>query len=180
MKKTELFNINAGDTFSIGGIEFIKFNQDGDKVTVVARNTVFDSEFGSYNNFAESKVLKRLEEEILPKIADEIGTENICDITTDLTTLDGLKPYGEMTSKISLPTFDFYRANVELFDKYKLNEWWWLATPDTANPHYNPVWIVCVSPFGDFNDCSCSGCGGVRPFLILNSSIFGSCEASNG
>lgn len=176
MKKTELFNINAGDTFSIGGIEFIKFNQDGDKVTVVARDTVFDSEFESDNNFAESKVLKRLEEEILPKIADEIGIENICDITTDLTALDGLKPYGKLTSKISLPTFDFYRANVELFDKYKLNEWWWLATPDTAKPHYNPVWIVCVSPGGgiDFHDYY--GDGGVRPFLILNSSIFVSCE----
>lgn len=176
MKKTELFNINAGDTFKVGGIEFIKFNQDGDKVTAVAKDIVFDSKFGNNNNLAESEVLKRLEKEILPKIADEIGMDNICDITTDLTTLDGLKPYDEMTSKISLPTFDFYRANVHIFDKYKLDSWWWLATPDTAQPHYDPVWITCVSPRGLIHNYHYYYDGGVRPFLIFNSSIFVSCE----
>lgn len=176
MKKTELFNVNVGDTFRIADIEFIKFNQNGDMVTAVARDTLFNSEFGKNNNLAESDVLKRLEKEVLPKIADEIGIENICDITTDLTTLDGLKPYDELTSKISLPTFDFYRANVDLFDKYKLDEWWWLATPDTAKPHYNPVWIVCVSPNGVIHYNFYYGDNGVRPFLIFNSSIFVSCE----
>lgn len=176
MKKTELFNINVSDTFKVGGIEFIKFNQNGDKVTAVAKDIVFNSEFGSDNDFAKSKVLKRLEEEILPRIADEIGMDNIFDITTDLTTLDGLKPYDEMTSKISLPTFDFYRANVAIFDKYKVNKWWWLATPDTAQPHYNPTWIVCVSPSGDFSSDSYDRSNGVRPLLIFNSSIFVSCE----
>ena len=176
MKKTELFNINVGDTFKVGGIEFIKFNQDGEKVTAVARDVVFRSEYGDDNNFAKSKVLKRLEEEILPKIADEIGMDNICDITTDLTTLDGLKPYGEMTSKISLPTFDFYRSNVAMFDKYKVDTWWWLATPDTAQPHYDPVWITCVSPVGGINFINCGNNYGVRPFLLFNSSIFVSCE----
>lgn len=176
MKKNELFNINVGDTFKVGGIELIKFNQEGDKVTAVAKDTVFNSEFGNNNNFAESKILKRLEEEILPKIADEIGMENIFDITTDLTTLDGLKPYGEMTSKISLPTFDFYRANVAIFDKYKVKTWWWLATPDTAKPHYDPVWITCVSPSGRICNYSYYYFNGVRPILLFNSSIFVSCE----
>lgn len=176
MKKTELFNVKVGDTFKVGGIEFIKFNQDGDKVTVVARDTAFNSEFGNDNNFAESKVLKRLENEILPKIADEIGMDNIFDITTDLTTLDGLKPYGEMTSKISLPTFDFYRANIAIFDKYKLSKWWWLSTPDTAQPHYDPIWITCVSPGGNFDYNYYCNDFGVRPILIFSSSIFVSCE----
>ncbi len=175
MKKTELFNIKVGDTFKIGDVEFIKFGQGGDKVTAVTKDIVFSSVFGKNNNFAESKVLRRLENEFLPKIAEEIGMENICDITTDLTTLDGLKPYGEMTSKISLPTFDFYRQNVNVFDKYKPNTWWWLATPDTAQPHYNPVWVVCVSPDGDiYNYCNIDD--GVRPFLRFESSIFVSCE----
>ena len=176
MKKTELFNIKVGDTFKIGDVEFIKFDQDGDKVTAVTKDIVFNSEFGSNNNLAESKVLKRLNDEVLPKLAEEIGMDNICDITTDLTTLDGLKPYGDLTSKISLPTFDFYRQNVNLFDKYKLKTWWWLATPDTAQPHYDPIWVTCVSPYGDIYYGNCSNVSGVRPFLCFESSIFVSCE----
>ena len=176
MKKAELFNIKAGDTFKIGDVEFINFGQDDGKVTAVTKDNVFRSEFGENNNLAESKVLKRLEEEFLPKIAEEIGMENICDITTDLTTLDGLKPYDNLTSKISLPTFDFYRQNVSIFDKYKLNDWWWLATPDTAKPHYDPIWIVCVSPFGGIGYSDYDINRGVRPFLRFESSIFVSCE----
>ena len=176
MKKTELFNIKVGDTFKIGDVEFIKFDQDGDKVTAVTKDIVFKSEFGSNNNLAESKVLKRLNDEVLPKLAEEIGMENICDITTDLTTLDGLKPYGDLTSKISLPTFDFYRQNVNLFDKYKLKTWWWLATPDTAQPHYDPIWVTCVSPIGYVIGNFCNDDIGVRPFLRFESSIFVSCE----
>ena len=176
MKKTELFNIKVGDTFKIGDVEFIKFDQDGDKVTAVTKDIAFTSVFGKNNNLAESKVLKRLENEFLPKLAEEIGMENICDITTDLTALDGLKPYEDLTSKISLPTFDFYRQNVNIFDKYKLNTWWWLATPDTARPHYDPDWIVCVSPNGYVNYFNYYFDFGVRPFLRFESSIFVSCE----
>ncbi len=176
MKKTELFNIEIGKTFKIADVEFIKFGQDGDKVTAVAKDIVFNAEFGKNNNFAKSDVLQRLEAEFLPKIAEEVGIDNICDITTDLTTLDGLKPYNDLTSKISLPTFDFYRQNVALFDKYKLNTWWWLATPESAEPHCGPNWIVCVSPSGRIDYDYCRNDNGVRPFLRFESSIFVSCE----
>ena len=81
-----------------------------------------------------------------------------------------------MTSKISLPTLDFYRENVEIFDKHKLDEWWWLATPESAQPHGNPFWTLCVSPsgiiFSDLYDFDI----GVRPFLYFVSSISVSCE----
>ena len=176
MKKTELFNIKIGDTFKIGDVEFISFGQDDGKVTAVTRDIIFRSEFGENNNLAESKVLKKLKKEFLPKLAEEIGLENICDITTDLTALDGLKPYDDLNSKVSLPTFDFYRQNVNIFDKYKVDMWWWLATPDTAEPHYEPRWTVCVSPFGDFYYGNYGDNYGVRPFLRFESSIFVSCE----
>ncbi len=172
MKQTELSNIQVENTFSIAGIEFIKFLDEDGITTAVAKDIVFNSRFGENNNFAESEILKRLEEEFLPKIADAVGEENICDITTDLTTLDGLKVYGEMTSKISLPTFDFYRANVHIFDKYNPSRWWWLATADSAKPHYDPIWACCVSPYGDlFNDFYFLDYG-VRPILRFVSSIF--------
>ena len=176
MKKTELSNVKVGKTFKIGEIEFIKFS-DIDGVTIaVSKDIVFRSEFGDNNNLAESDVLEKLNKEILPELIKEVGQENILEFETDLTTLDGLKPYEPLKSKISIPSFDFYRANVEMFDKYKVDSWWWLATPDTAEPHYNPSWLLCVSPGGGIYSDNCNGRRGVRPFLKFVSSIFVSYE----
>ena len=169
-------NVKDGDTFKVDGIEFIKFpNVDG-MTPVVARNILFNSRFGDNNDLRTSDVLKRLKEEYLPKICAAIGEENVCAFPTDLTTWDGLKPYGVMEDKISLPTMDFYRENVEIFDKYPVKGWWWLATPETAQPHGTPTWILCVSPHGDvYLDFYRIG-NGVRPFLFFKSSIFGSSD----
>ena len=172
----ELSAVEVGATFEVAGMEFIKFPEIMGLTPVVAKDTVFDYEFGTNNDFRNSKVFERLKEEILPGIIDAVGAESVCEFETDLTTLDGLKPYGVMRSKISLPTLDFYRENVAIFDEYKLDEWWWLATPESAKPHSNPWWILCVSPSGNINlDFYYNGLG-VRPLLYFVSSIFVSVE----
>ena len=176
-KRVTFPGVKDGETFRIAGMEFIKFSATKDGTPVLMRDVAFTSRFGSSNDLRTSNVLKRLQEDFLPKIIAAVGEENVLSFQTDLTTLDGLKPYGVMESKISLPTFDFYRANVEIFDQHKVNSWWWLATPDSAKPHYDPVWVLCVSPAGriGIDDCGYFDCG-VRPFLIFNSSIFESSE----
>ena len=176
-KKVCINSVKDGETFQVGGIEFIKFPGVDGMTPVVAKDILFTSRFGSNNNLKESDVLKRMEEEVLPKVIEAVGKENLCPIKTDLTTLDGLTPYGEMESLISLPTFDFYRANVGIFDRHKVKNWWWLATPESALPHDDPTWIVCVAPSGCIGNYYDGGFRhGVRPFLIFVSSIFGSCE----
>ena len=169
--------VKDGETFKVGKYEFIKFPDVDGKTPVVMKDIAFRSAFGSNNDLRTSTVLKRMQEKILPEIIEVAGEENVLAFKTDLTTLDGLKPYEELESRISLPTFDFYRANVEIFDKYKLSAWWWLATPESAQPHYNPNWIVCVSPSGGFDFNGYNYDRGVRPFLIFDSSIFESSEA---
>ena len=165
--------VKDGEVFSVGGVEFIKFPEVNGTVPAVAKNIVFNSRFGDSNDLRSSDVLKKLMDDFLPKIIDAVGVENLCTIKTDLTTLDGLKPCGVMASLVSLPTFDFYRANVEIFDKHNPGRWWWLATPESAPPHESPDWVSCVAPSGDIN-CGYYGSGyhGVRPFLSFNSSIF--------
>ena len=167
--------VKEDGTFTVAGIEFIKFPAEGDRIPVMAKDILFRSWFGSNNDLRKSAVLKKMEEDVLPKIIEAVGEENVLTFKTDLTTEDGLKPYGEMESKISLPTLDFYRANVAIFDKHKVNEWFWLATPESAQPHCDPDWILCVAPSGDVHfDYYDGGCG-VRPFLYFHSSIFESC-----
>lgn len=176
MSKLKLSEVENGKVFGIGEYEFIKFSETDGKVLAVAKEILFNSEFGNNANFAESEVLERLTKEVLPKIEETVGAENVCEFETDLTALDGVKTYGKITSKISLPTLDFYRANVEIFDKYKLNKWWWLATPDSAYPHWNSPFILCVSPVGNVNRNFFNYYFGLRPFLSFTSSIFVSCE----
>lgn len=177
MKTVKLSEVSVGKIFKVGDFEFIKFAEKDGLASVVAKNEVFRSCFGKNNNFAESEVMERLTNEILPKLEESVGAENICEFETDLITFDGLKTYGKITSKISLPTLDFYRANVEIFDKYKLSRWWWLATADSAYPHWEGcLWGLCVSPVGNMNSYYYYLNFGVRPFLSFKSSIFVSCE----
>lgn len=173
----KLSDIDIGGTFKIGDVTFIKFADINGCTLAVTKDLIFESSFGDDNNFANSRVLERLNKEFLPKITDIVGVENLCDIHTDLTTLDGLKPYPELTSKISLPTMTFYRENVQIFDKYKVNNWWWLCTPESAQPHDDPLYTLCVSPSGYVYDYgSVNGYYGVRPLLCFVSSISVSCE----
>jgi len=173
-KNTVVFpNVKDGETFTVAGMDFIKFPDADGKTPVVMKDIAFRSRFGDNNDFRSSDILKKLEQEFLPKIIEAIGEENVLSFKTDLTTLDGLKPYGVTVTRISLPTLDFYRANVEVFDKYNPNTWWWLATPESAKPHEDPYWVLCVSPSGCIGGSSCDyGISGVRPFLFFNSSIF--------
>lgn len=167
--------VKEDGTFTVAGIEFIKFPAEGDRIPVMAKEILFRSRFGSNNDLRNSTVLKKMEEDVLPKIIEAVGEENVLTFKTDLTTEDGLKPYGEMESKISLPTLDFYRTNVETFDKHKVSGWFWLATPESAQPHCDPDWILCVAPSGVIDNDSYNDVGGVRPFLYFHSSIFESC-----
>lgn len=170
--------IKDGDTFTIAGMDFIKFPSVNGQTPAVMKDIAFISRFGGNNDLRSSDVLRRMETEILPKIIEAVGRENICTVKTDLTTLDGLTPYGDMESFISLPTLDFYRSNVSIFDKHRPGQWWWLATAESAPPHDDPRWVLCVSPsgcvYGGFYDIIDFG---VRPFCIFNSSIFESSEA---
>ena len=174
MKK---FNVADKSTFTVAGIEFIKFPEVNGKVPVVARDILFNSRFGENNDFTNSEIREKLAD-ILEKIKSEVGAENICTFETDLTALDGLKPYPTLKSEISIPTFDFVRQNVDVFDMYPVDDYWWTATPDSAQPHANPYLVTCVSPRGDVG-CNCSNYGnnGVRPFLIFPSSLFVSDES---
>ena len=178
VKKVEIRypGIQDGETFQLAGIEFIKFPSKDGQTVIMAKDPVFRSAFGKNNDLRSSTVRKKLEKDILPKIIAEIGADNLCTVKTDLTTLDGLKPYGVMESLISIPTLDFYRENVEVFDKYNLREVFWLATPESAKPHCEPAWVLCVWPSGFVGYFNCINGRAVRPVLILKSSIFESSE----
>ena len=175
-KKVLFPGVKPGETFEVAGIRFFRFRGENGMTAVMPCKSLFRSEFGPSADFKEGYILPRLEKEYLPKIIEAVGEENVCTFKTDLTTLDGLKTYGEVESKISLPTLDFYRANVDIFDLHKSPDWPWLATAWSAEPHYDSSLVLCVSPDGSINCSNYYYRYGVRPILYFVSSIFGSCE----
>ena len=176
-KTVILSDVRDREIFKLGRFELIKFTMPDGTVMAVFKDCPFQSRFGDNNDLSRSDILKKLTSEILPEIEEIVGAENVLEFETDLLSLDGSKKHGKMTSKISLPTFDFYRVNRETFEKYKLDEWWWLATPDSTSEYYNDKWCVCVAPSGYFINYDYGiNVYGVRPVLRLVSSISVSCE----
>lgn len=173
-KGKSLSEVKNGEIFKIGDAEFVKVSEIDGVVNAVTKGLVFSSKFGDNNNFSDSVILAKLITEFLPEIKKEVGAENIKDVATNLTTLDGMKEYGNIVSKVTLPTLDFYRENREIFNKHNPNGWWWLSTADSCNNSY----VLCVSPSGSINYYNCDDyfSFGVRPFLRFSSSIFVSCE----
>ena len=178
MSNTKILNtIPTEKTFKIGEFEFIKLTDENGIVTAVSKNCLFNSQFGVNNNFSNSDILKKLTDEILPEIEGIIGAENVVEFETDLLSLDGSAKHGTVKSKISIPTFDFYRRNRAAFEMHKINKWWWLATPDSTSEYNDDDWCVCVSPSGSISSDYCGDDDyGVRPFLSFVSSISVSCD----
>lgn len=57
MREIKKIKCQDGETFTVAGIEFIKFPGKGGKTPVVARDTLFRSAFGANNDLRNSKVL---------------------------------------------------------------------------------------------------------------------------
>ena len=173
MKNIEIIKINE-ELFRIGKYEFIKFTAENGNIIGVLKDSLGDMRFGDNNDFSKSDILKNLNGEFLHEIESIVGAENVLEFETDLTSVDGSKKHGTMKSKVSLPTFDFYRQHRATFAKYKLDDWWWLATPHTTSEHMNDWWVSCVSPGGNINNNNYNNSNGVRPFLTFVSTIFDS------
>ena len=164
---------DPGDVVSIGGKEFIILDQSGDTTALIFKELFLTREkFGSSNNYDGSYVDK-----VCCKFAEDlesiVGERNLVLHTVDLTSDDGLKDYGKIQRRVSMLTADMYRRYADVLDKFKQDNWWWLATPYSTKQHDNDLWVKCVSPSGclDYYLYGYGG-GGVRPFCILKSDIF--------
>lgn len=169
-----------GKIAKIGDYEFIVLskNEQLGTVELLLKDSLVDSVFGDTCDFKTSKV-KQILDKFAKTISDIVGEDNLIEHTVDLTSNDGLKDYGKTNAKMSLLTCDLYRKYVEVIDEYKLDNWWWTATPFSTPKHGYEKSVFCVSRL-DFlsnsnGNCNCSG-NGVRPFCILKSAIFVSCE----
>lgn len=165
----------VGGTVDVADIEWIVLDKDeeGNLLCLardfVYKNTQFDSDS---NNYANSNIRKKLNDDLLKKITKKIGKDALFDIEIDLTSDDGLDDYGKVTDKVGLLTADMYRKYNRIIENYKVDDWWWLATPYSTPHRGYSSYVRCVYRDGTLNNDDCSLNNGVRPFCIFSSSIF--------
>ena len=172
----KLSEFEAGDIAAIGSHKMIVLDHIGGNTLLLRKDSLRTMAFGRGNNYNGSDV-DRVCNEFAEELAGIVGEENIILHEVDLTADDGLKDYGKIQRKASLRTADMQRKYVEILDKYRLDIWEWLATAFSIPPHDEDNWVKCVSPSGYFISGVCNYDNiGVRPFLILKSTIFESLE----
>ncbi len=174
----KLLDVGAGDTFNLGGFDFIVLEQTDSGTAVILKDLWRDDEvFSRSNNNFDGSNADELCYEFEEELKKELGQDIFVSHSVDLTSDDGLKDYGVVERNVSLLTTEQYRKYVEILDKHKLDEYWWLATPHSTKTHDNDNWVKCVSPSGIIDFSSYIGINiGVRPFCILKSNIFVSCK----
>lgn len=170
--KVELSTVSPGGVIYLGEDEFVVLDHDDGGTLVISKDFMEeDVKFGDNTDFNGSNVQRVLYEDILPKIEEVVGAENILPQTVKLTTVDNQNVYEDVTGRIRLLTFDEARKYNLLIVNEDLYDYWWTMTPWSSKDRWEyPVTVV--SPSGDFNFRYCYGQGGVRPVLYLKSNIF--------
>ena len=163
-----LGRVICGSDIEIGDRSYIVLEHRNDGTTAVItkdfwKRMEFDNDSGDY---AESAVRNALNNEFYNEVANAVGVESIIEHEVNLTADDGTNKGVVCRDNVSLLTTDLYRKYRDFLPAYGF--WWWTATPySTEFPRY----VCCVSGDGTlgWDICDCSR--GVRPFLILDSSV---------
>lgn len=126
------------------------------------------------NDWRISELRQHLNSDLLEKIENEIGEENVIGFERDLLSVDGQNQYRACKDKVSLLTLDEYRKYRSLIPNEEY--YWWLLTPwsTPCNEYYK--WMSVVLPSGDIDSYVCDNGSGVRPVCIFSPSIFESKE----
>lgn len=115
----------------INGRNFIMLEKAGGVMTICTKQSVANMAFGESTDFHNSDVLKYLQKEVLPELEYIIGKDNILPFETNLKAYNNDNLYLDITSRISLPTFDMYKRYEDLFDRFANN--FWTATAYDTN-----------------------------------------------
>lgn len=136
-----------------------------------SESTRFDPDI---NDWRISELRQHLNSDLLEKIENEIGEENVIGFERNLLSVDGQKEYEKCKDKVSMLALDEYRKYRSLIPNEEY--YWWLLTPwsTPCNEYYK--WTAVVLPSGYFNGNGCCNSNGVRPVCIFSPSIFESKE----
>lgn len=175
MERKRAKDLHMGDSITVAGIKWSKFAEDEDKnAYLLADECIWEKAFGDSNDWRKSSIRKDLNDDLCKKIVAELGKDAIVPITVDLFSHDGFKDYGTCEDMISILIYDLYRNNRENIKE--CDKAFWTCTPDSTPSGCGDRGVRCVSSNGFVFYCWSGNVKAVRPFFILKSSIFVSCD----
>lgn len=170
--KFKLSTVKPGGVIELGEDEFVVLDHDDGGTLVISKELMAeDVKFGENTDFNGSNVQHMLYEDILPKLEESVGKDNILSQTVKLTTVDNQNVYEDVTGKIRLLTFDEARKYNQLIVNEYLGDYWWLMTPWTSRDRWEYP-VAVVSPFGSVGRRRYCSNYGVRPVCIFSSTLF--------
>ena len=176
MKKTVY---NPGDIVKLGGIEFVVLDNnmagsssDEEVLFILATKSQGDSRFGDNNNYAESDLLKAVRDWLNELEGKGVDIYKLRSRRLDLTTLDGYKGYGTMEVHAAPLTIDEARKYAEVIPN--CDDLTWLVTGWGGPGHLGESSVLRVLSNGDWYYSSASYSRGIRPALVIPSSLLDS------
>lgn len=163
--------LSPGDIITLADIKFVVLDIINGNPFVVALTNQGNIPFGGGNNYATSSLREAVENWLEDF---DIDTDLIIEREVDLTTLDGYKGYGKLKVKAAPLTMDEARKYAELIPNP--DDWSWLATGWGAPEHNGSRNALSVESSGYWEDCFCPNSNGVRPALMLSSTLLTSVE----
>ena len=173
MKKYAVLH-EPGDIVTLAGTRFVVLDVERrgslpDSLFLLALESVGASEFGSSNNYAESDLKKAVDKWLEDMGKRGLDNAKLIPREIDLTTLDGSGCYGKLSVKAAPLTLDEAREYADIIPNAE--RWCWLATGWSGPSKSDGDLALYVSSNGDWYGNLCSYSYGIRPALILPSSL---------
>ena len=171
--KEEEIKIKAGDKFEFKGFEWVVLNPKTAEGGVLAMMTStwngkgYPFDENGCNNWEESSLKKKLEEELLPVL----GKENILDHKVSLEADNGDEKYGVDVCKVFILSCWEYRRYRDYVPR--LPEWMWTCTPRTTTGSI----VRLVNPDGSLSNNIASITNGVAPACVIKESLIAQTDA---
>ena len=174
--KKRLSELAPGDVFKDPkGTEYIVCDQLDESTLVIRKDLLEeDMSFGANNNWRESEVKDYLNSVYLQELKESFGEDTIRKIRTKLISLDGYDDYGISSDMVGMMTAIDYMK----YHKYigNCDRPYWLSTPNSTKNGIGDNYVRVVGSNGCATCNVCAWDRGVRPFFILQSDIFVTCD----
>lgn len=185
-KKIKLADVPVGKTIGVFGKKFTLLDHTDNGILVLSENIETEMPFRDEgkalvapNDFRDSDICHYLNREYLAELTSgDDNTDAIIDMEINLKCTLGQREYGTWKAKVGLLTLDQYGKYFDIIPK--VDDCWWLATPYGTPLHSpsasNANYVWSVNTGGGYGYYHYSYSYGVRPVLILESSLLVSCD----
>jgi hypothetical protein len=115
IKTAKLKDIKRDYKFTVAGIEMYKFYANDEGCMCIFANPVFEEAYETCQNYAKSAIHARLVSEVLPKLEEKIGADNLLEFTLNLKHFNNPNKYIDIKTKIGIQTYQMYSKYDDLF-----------------------------------------------------------------